>query len=211
MKSLCVLEFYGRTKKRYTIIRNNRKYLENNIQPKDELISSLLSLNCITEEQSHFIQSQRSTRDKNYKLLYIMDSCDETKFSTFVNCLRRKNQMTVAKIIENGGGIKFKFYLKTLLVPYLYLFGLTTSLSPLLAPDKTARLLSCHLHVCHFYRPILRTLQCACLFVHSIHMHLKTGTNCHSLRNSHSLSRQIWVDGWMDGWMGGWVDGWMDG
>src|SRR6218665_2213838 len=45
--------------------------------------------------------------------------------------------MTVAKIIENGGGIKFKFYLKTLLVPYLYLFGLTTSLSPLLDPDKT--------------------------------------------------------------------------
>src|SRR6218665_2055552 len=100
------------TKIRHTIIRNNRKYLENNIQPTDELISSLLSLNCITNEQSHFIQSQCSTREKNYELLHVMDSCDETKFSTFVNCLRRKNQRTVAKIIENGGGIKFKLYLQ---------------------------------------------------------------------------------------------------
>ena len=184
MKSLCVLEFYGRTKTRYTIIRNNRKYLESNIQPTNEIMSSLLSLNCITDERSHFIQSQRSKRDKNNALLYAVKSFDETKFSTFVNCLRRTNQRTVANIIENGGGITFKLYLRTLLVPYPYFFGLTRSLCPLLAPDKTARLLWYHL-----CRPILRTLQCVCLFVRSIHMLLKTETNCHSLRNSHSHSR----------------------
>ena len=63
---VCVfLDFYGKTKKRSAIIRNNRNYLLENIQPNDELIASLLSLNCITEEQSHFIQRQRSNRDKN--------------------------------------------------------------------------------------------------------------------------------------------------
>src|SRR6218665_3370998 len=92
-------------KKRHAIIRNNRNYLENNIQLNDELIASLFSLNCITYEQSHFIQRQSSTQDKNYELLYIMESFDEKKFSHFVNCLRRTSQRTVAKIIENGGGV----------------------------------------------------------------------------------------------------------
>jgi len=127
------------TKKRHAILTNNRNYLVENIQPNDELLASLLSLNCITEEQIHFIQRHRSTRDKNYELLYIMESFDETKFSSFVNCLRRTNQRTVAKIIENGGGLTFKLYLKTLFVSHLYSIGLAVSLSHLLAPDETAR------------------------------------------------------------------------
>src|SRR5688572_33025325 len=86
------------------IIRNNRSYLLENIQPNDELIASLLSLNCITEEQSHFIQRQRSTQDKNAELLYVMTSFDEKKFSNLFKCLRRTNQKTVARIMENGGG-----------------------------------------------------------------------------------------------------------
>ena len=110
-KSLCVLEFYGKTKKRYAIIRNNRNYLENNFEPNDELLASVLSLNCITEEQCLVIQRQRSTREKNCKLMDVLKSFDETKLSTFVNCLRHTNQRTVAKIIENGGGLTFKFYL----------------------------------------------------------------------------------------------------
>ena len=101
-----ILDFYGRTKKRNAIIRNNKTYLLENIQPNDELIASLLSLNCITEEQSHFIQRQRLNRDKNDELLFIVESFDETKISTFVKCLRENNQKTVASIIENGGGIK---------------------------------------------------------------------------------------------------------
>ena len=103
-----MLEFYGKTKKRHAIIINNRNYLENNIQPNDELLASLLHLNCITDEQSHFIQRQRSTRDKNYELVYVLESFDETKFSSFVKCLRHNNQRTVAKIIENGGGLTYK-------------------------------------------------------------------------------------------------------
>ena len=146
-----MLEFYGKTKKRHAIIRNNRNYLENNIQPNDELLASLLSLNCITDEQSQFIQRQRSTRDKNYKLLCIMQSLGDTKFSTFDNCLRRTNQRAVAKIIENGGGLTFKLYLKASLIPYLY-------------SCETACPLWCHLR-----RLMLRSLQCACLWslVHS--------------------------------------------
>src|SRR6218665_982788 len=104
-KSLCVLEFYGKTKKRHAIIRNNRNYLENNIQPTDELIASLLHLNCITDEQSYFIKRHRSTREKNNALLYVMETFNGTEFSNFVNYLRRTNQRTVAKILENGGGV----------------------------------------------------------------------------------------------------------
>ena len=107
---VCVfLDFYGKTKKRSSIIRNNRNYLLENIQPNDELIASLLSLNCITEEQSHFIQRLHSTQDKNAELLYVIKPFDETKFSNFAKCLRQTNQKTVARIIENGGGITKNF------------------------------------------------------------------------------------------------------
>ena len=109
---VCVfLDFYGKTKKRSAIIRNNRNYLLENIQPDDELIDSLFSLNCITEEQSHFIQRQHSNRCKNAELLYFMRFFDETKSSNFVKCLRQNNHKTVARIIENGGGIKNKLYI----------------------------------------------------------------------------------------------------
>src|SRR6218665_2742531 len=98
---------------RHTIIRNNINYLLENIKPNDELISSLLFLNCVSGDQSHFIQRHRlisesstgTTRNKNYELLYVVESFDETNYSNFVHCLRHANQRTVASIIENGGGV----------------------------------------------------------------------------------------------------------
>lgn len=104
------IDFYGNTKRRRAIFRNNKKYILENIHPNDELVASLLSLNCITEEQSQLIQQQRSERDKNDELLYVLESLDETQFLKFVQCLRRNNQKTVAKIIENGGGSKYNMY-----------------------------------------------------------------------------------------------------
>ena|SRR6218665_2074716 len=103
---VCISDFYGKTKRRRAIIRNNRNYLLENIQPNAELIALLLSQNCITEEQSHLIQRHRSAQDKNDELLYVVEFFDETKFSNFVKCFRHINQKTVAKIIENGGGVK---------------------------------------------------------------------------------------------------------
>lgn len=97
-------EFYERTDKRSAIIRNNRNYLLDNIQADDRLIASLLSINCITEEQGNVIQRQRLSRDKNAELLFVVHSFDQTNYSKFVRCLRRNNQMTMARIIENGGG-----------------------------------------------------------------------------------------------------------
>src|SRR6218665_3058612 len=98
-----ILGFYEATNRRYAIIRNNRNYFVENIQPNNELISSLLSMKCITKEKSLFIQRHRLMRNKNDALLYAMKSFDEMKFSNFVRCLRRSNQKTVAKIIEKGG------------------------------------------------------------------------------------------------------------
>jgi len=74
------------------------------IQPSDKFIDSLSSLNCITVKQGNFIKRQRSDRHKNSELLSLLRSFDQTKSSTFVRCLRKHNQKTVAKIIENGGG-----------------------------------------------------------------------------------------------------------
>src|SRR6218665_1029560 len=98
------LDFYGKTVKSSAIIKNNRNYLLKTIQPNNEFISSLFSLNCVTGEQCYFIQRQRSERKKNWVLLEIMKSLNETKFSNLVNCLRQTNQTDVAKILSTGGG-----------------------------------------------------------------------------------------------------------
>ena len=119
------IDFYGKAKKRSAIIRNNRNYLVANIELTDELLASLLSLNCITQEQSRFIQRQHSTRYKNDELLNVMETVDETNFSKFVKCLRRTNQKTVAKIVECGGGSKYKLYL---LASYLCIYFFATPL-----------------------------------------------------------------------------------
>src|SRR6218665_1729206 len=108
---VCVfIDFYGKDKKRSAIIRNNRNYLVDNIQPSDELIASLLSLNCINEEQGHFIHRHSSTRVKKDELLYVMESVDEANFSNVVKCLWHTDHKAMTKIIENGGGLKYTFY-----------------------------------------------------------------------------------------------------
>ena len=98
------LDFDEKTERRSAIIRNNRSYLLSNIQPNDEFIDSLLFLNCLTHEQSHFIERQRLNRDKNEEVMYFVRSFDDTKFVNFVKCLRQTNQKTVARIMDNGGG-----------------------------------------------------------------------------------------------------------
>jgi len=90
--------------KRSAIIRNNRNYLLKTIEPNDELIDSLIYLNCVTEEQRNFILKQCSNRNKNAELLRLVRSFDDTKFTKFVKCLRQTKQKTVARIVENGGG-----------------------------------------------------------------------------------------------------------
>src|SRR6218665_376974 len=102
------LDFYEEKKRISAITRNNRKYLLRKIQPTDELIDSLMSLNCLTEEQSNFILKQCSNRNKNAELMRIVRSFNDKKFSHFVQCLRQTNQRTVAKIVENGGGSEYK-------------------------------------------------------------------------------------------------------
>lgn len=120
MKVYAFLDVYGKTKRRKAIVRNNRNYLLDNMQPKGELIASLLSLSCITEEECHFIQRQRSTRYRNERLLHIMESLDDTNFSKFFKCLRQTNQTTVTKIIENGGGLKYKLTIETAGLYHIY-------------------------------------------------------------------------------------------
>jgi len=102
-----------------------------NIQLSSTLITSLFSFDCITElqsrliqrkrshlnvnetkEKSHFIQGYHSVRYKNTALLCTMRSLDVSKFSNFVTCLRKANQKTVARIMENGGGLQYVLYIK---------------------------------------------------------------------------------------------------
>src|SRR6218665_1382779 len=95
--------------KRTAMIRNNINYLLKTIQPSDEFISSLLSLNCVTEEQRDFIQRQSSVRDKNAELSEVMRSFNATMFSNFVKCLRQTNQTELARIVSKGGGSIYLF------------------------------------------------------------------------------------------------------
>jgi|SRR6218665_111454 len=99
-----IIDLYGREKNMHRIIGNNLQYLLENIRPNNEFIASLLSLNCVTEEQSCFIRRQRSHRNKNTELLHVVRSFDKTKSSNLVRCLRRTSQEIVAKIFEYGGG-----------------------------------------------------------------------------------------------------------
>lgn len=100
------LDFYEKTKKRQAIILNNRDYLLDNIEPNDELIACLVTLNCITKKERQFILRQRSKRKKNVSLLHIMRSFDEAQFLAVVKYLREVNEKTLAKVIESGGGLK---------------------------------------------------------------------------------------------------------
>src|SRR6218665_3029359 len=95
--------------KRPAFIRNNINYLLKTIQPSKESISSLLSLNCVTEEQCYFIQRQSSERKKDSELLEIVRSFNATMFSNFVKCLRQTNQTEVARIVSKGGGSIYLF------------------------------------------------------------------------------------------------------
>src|SRR6218665_1256360 len=95
--------------KRAAFIRNNRNYLLKTIQPNNEFISSLLSLNCVTEKQRDFIERQSSVRDKNAELLEIMRSYNLTQFSNLIKCLRQTNQTEVARIVSAGGGSIYIF------------------------------------------------------------------------------------------------------
>src|SRR6218665_1422164 len=128
------VDFYGKTRKRSAIIRNNGSYLLENIQLSSTLITLLLSFDCITgiqsrliqrkrsnlsvintKEKSHFIQGHHSVRYKNTELLCTMRSFDVTKFLNCVTCLRQANQKTVARILENGGGSQYVLNLITLI------------------------------------------------------------------------------------------------
>lgn len=88
----------------YRIIRNNLQYLLETIRLSDEFIASLLSLNCITEEQSYIIRRRCSNKKTNAELLHVVRSFNDAKSLNLVRCLRRTRQAIPAKIVENGGG-----------------------------------------------------------------------------------------------------------
>src|SRR6218665_1543203 len=101
-------DIFGRSRKSSAITRNNQIYLMENMIPNYNLIAALLSLNCITQLQSHSIQRQRSIQDKNAELLKVVGSFDKKQFTDFIKCLRQTYQKTVARIMENGGGLQLK-------------------------------------------------------------------------------------------------------
>lgn len=117
------VDFYEIKSKRRVTIRNNSELLLECIQPNNEFIGSMLSMDCITDEQcrfvqlqlpkrknarmkakSHFVQETNSERNITAKLLHLARSVDQIKSLNFVRSLRRTNQNIVARIIENGGG-----------------------------------------------------------------------------------------------------------
>src|SRR6218665_968294 len=103
---LFVIAFYRNSAER-SVIRHNQKYLVENIQPNGQLIDSLMSLDCLTEQQGRLIKRLRLDRDKNVELLHALRPFDEKKRSKFIRCLRQTNQKTVAQVVGTGGGLHF--------------------------------------------------------------------------------------------------------
>lgn len=89
--------------KRKTIIRNNRDYLSEIIQPKD-LIDRLRRTDCLTDQQTRSLRRRHPTKTMNEELLDLVRVLDAQRYSTAIECLRQKNQKLVAHVSERGGG-----------------------------------------------------------------------------------------------------------
>lgn len=99
----CLLSDLGaEIQERRTIFSNNRNELLEGIQPSD------WPLDGTSEEQNQFIQghTRPTEQEENTNFLHFSRSLYDrpTLSSNFIRCLRRNNQQTVARIIENGGG-----------------------------------------------------------------------------------------------------------
>lgn len=90
--------------KRKTIVRNNRDYLSEIIQPKDVIVR-LRKTDCLTDEQARSLRRSHLTKAMNEELLGFLRKLDVNRYSTAIECLRQKSQKLVAYVLEKGGGM----------------------------------------------------------------------------------------------------------
>lgn len=100
---ICIV-YYSQICKRRTIVRNNRLFLTEHIQPTVNFIRQLQTFRCLTSEQAERINSLSSELDRKEELYNLIGSFDEQWYLDFIECLRRSGQNLVAGVIEKGGG-----------------------------------------------------------------------------------------------------------
>ena len=90
--------------KRNTIIRNNRRYLVESMEPSDDLISKMVQLGCLTVTEADFIAGLNFKSEKNQELLNIARCMNFKKHFAFIESLHCCGQLDAARVIEKGGG-----------------------------------------------------------------------------------------------------------
>ena len=90
--------------KRQTIIRSNRQYLVEHLEPSSNLIRRLEQDGCLTSEEANYIESLQRKTAKNHELLTVAKSMSLEKHIAFVESLHFCGQLKVANVLERGGG-----------------------------------------------------------------------------------------------------------
>jgi len=96
--------YYLSVTKRQTIIRSNRQYLVEHLEPSSNLIWRLEQVGCLTSEEANYIESLHRNSAKNDKLLTVVRTMSLEKHIAFVESLHFCGQLKVANVLEKGGG-----------------------------------------------------------------------------------------------------------
>ena len=86
------------------IIRSNRQYLVEHLEPNSNLIRRLERIGCLTIEEANYIESLQRSTAKNHELLNVARTMSFMKHFTFVESLQFCGQLKVANVLEKGGG-----------------------------------------------------------------------------------------------------------
>src|SRR6218665_278376 len=99
----CAAYFLSVTK-RQTIIRSNRQYLEQHMELSSNLIRRLEQVGCLTSEEASYIKRLKQNTAKNHELLNVARTMTSKKHFAFVESLHFCGQLSVATVLERGGG-----------------------------------------------------------------------------------------------------------
>src|SRR6218665_3917028 len=114
----------NKIQRKIVILRSNQSFLVENMRLREGLIDQLRLSDCLTDVQARLLNRQTVvnektkpiTRNNNSDLLHVIRSCDDTRRSDCLRCLRQSVQKLVTKVTNNGGGLPWNYNYSSLLV-----------------------------------------------------------------------------------------------
>lgn len=98
------IEFYQRSCRKLTIIRNNMNYFIEQLQVKG-LPNALHSAGCLADVERRVANSRKGSSYQIVELLEALKRKSTTQYLEFADCLRKSNQRILPRILEFGGGL----------------------------------------------------------------------------------------------------------